>query len=717
MNGSFKWGPAIHPDVSADPYGQWASVAGRDFLVDYRNPTPGGPDRFFAVLVRKPAAELDPMDFYVHDASGGAGQDDVLYATIASQTSLQEGLPSAGAEGFLRSPIRPPFDKSQLVVPIPLREDSVGKPEQWCEPDWTAPGGLADAEQPVIIGIVDDGTAICHDRFRLPGGRSRVDFAWIQDGDNADGKCVPFGAELMRHQIEEQIAGTDDEDDLLRALGLADLRRSQQPNAFKRASHGTAVLDLATGYGPEDSALAFQRRIISVQLPGLANWDGSGAGLAYFVGWGVSYILKRARLMARRLYGDSDRAIPVIINFSFGISGGPHDGSHVLEEYISRLMRKNGGQSVSGPTEVVVAAGNGFLNRRHASTCADRGGRLTLSLPWRLGPGDRTSSFLEVWVPKTATDLRVQVAPPGGAPVLNWPMPDQTGMNQKPVELFLREDDPHSTVARLSFDDLPNHTGKKRILLAVAPTDTDDVAHPRPAAPSGLWKVDVTANVAADQEIEAWVQREELPFGYPPRGGPSYLDDPANARFTVAGDWAEEDSPGARVRRYGTMSGSATGELPLVIGAYRDGDRRAALYSAAASATMSKSPDAMAVGDTSRALPGVLAAGNRSGSVVPFSGTSAAAPQIVRLLSENIADVLRYGAEHVVHGAALRGEAVIKTEPAWSPPLPSAPGPQTVTDAGKNPPKIPIPRGGRGRVLASERLKPAIERGRYTGRD
>jgi hypothetical protein len=51
-------------------------------------------------------------------------------------------------------------------------------------------------------------------------------------------------------------------------------------------------------------------------------------------------------------------------------------------------------------------------------------------------------------------------------------------------------------------------------------------------------------------------------------------------------------------------------------------------------------PDAAAVADDSAVLHGVLAAGTRTGSVVAMRGTSVAAPQVTRLISQLMTDAM-----------------------------------------------------------------------------
>jgi hypothetical protein len=157
-----------------------------------------------------------------------------------------------------------------------------------------------------------------------------------------------------------------------------------------------------------------------------------------------------------------------------------------------------------------------------------------------------------------------------------------------------------------------------------------------------------------------------------------------------AGRDKEDDVGGGFVRREYTLNSMATGnksdDVPIVIGGYLGKEKVAAKYSAAGAIVSpmpppppphrrvpQRAPDAMAVSEDSRVHGGVLAAGSRSGSVVAMGGTSVAAPQIARIIADNLA------AAGPGDHAWVRGQA----EPGGMPP----------------PPKPPEERGGAGRIV------------------
>ena len=141
---------------------------------------------------------------------------------------------------------------------------------------------------------------------------------------------------------------------------------------------------------------------------------------------------------------------------------------------------------------------------------------------------------------------------------------------------------------------------------------------------------------SGDKIVDAWIQRDTAPFGYRPLGVQSYFDDPDYERFNDAnGDWKEDDNQ-SPVRREGTISGIGTAPNVLTVGAYRrkpqDEAKVMSSYSSASSVHM-RNPDCAFQGDTSRALPGILAASSR-GQAAVLSGTSVAAPQLTRWIIE-----------------------------------------------------------------------------------
>jgi hypothetical protein len=257
----------------------------------------------------------------------------------------------------------------------------------------------------VVMGIIDDGIAFAHERFRkIVGGlaESRVENWWLQDGPFNPGHFpftapggalppVPYGCELSRLQINQLLAactnaaGEIDDDLAYHQARLLDFRKKGHKSAAWRTAHGTHVMDLACGFDPDPPR--HDRPIICVQLPVRVTANTSGATLFPFVLDALWYIF----IHASQIPGAENA--PIVINLSYGRLEGPHDGTDLIELAIQALVFLSGGR-----VRVVLPAGNSYLSRTHAQvTFAADGERQ--ALPWRVLPDDRTPSFVEFWLP------------------------------------------------------------------------------------------------------------------------------------------------------------------------------------------------------------------------------------------------------------------------------------------------------------------------------
>ncbi len=597
------WAPDPDPAKTGDPYSDWSSGYGRDFAVRNRlyRENPDDFQRQADVTCPKPDGPNFPAEIAVVP-------------------------PGQGPE-----PVQPGDPKKRVVrYPLPLRNRCFpagsGTAAEWDIPDDLEAGDFGST---VVVAVIDDGNNFAHERFRLPGDRSRVDFAWVQDGAWRGGD-VPFGAEWRRPEIEAAIAASGGVHERLMAdLGLVDFSRPGEGSLSRRVSHGTHMMDVAAGMPPGADG-ARRTRIISVQVPFLMTQDSSGTTYVPFVVAAVNYVLERVRLMSEKL----GTALPVVINFSYAIAGGPHDGQQPMERHFDAAIRRHentptpSGLDFKDKTALVLPAGNRLLLRGHAIKPSPGGGGLTrLDLPWRLQPGDQTSSYLETWLPVSAVNPEIRIAPPGGSAV-TFSLAD--GLEQ----VLTSGDD---VVGRLTVD--LGAEDRLRVVFAVAPSEINWV--PRSPIHSGVWKIRVQATLAEDEKIETWAQRDESPYRYRGNARETWIEDKKYQRFEPSGRPKETDNPGAVVRRDGSLSGIATGRRAYVVGGYIGRSAKPSRYSSAGSIRKEdpqpiKGPDLMAVADRSAVLPGVLAAGTTNNSVAAITGTSVAAPQITRDLADRV---------------------------------------------------------------------------------
>lgn len=522
--------------------------------------------------------------------------------------------------------------------------------------------GLPEATT-TLVGVIDDAINPLHDAFRDGAGRSRVDFAWVQDAaaPPTGATTVPFGRELSAAQLDAALATPAPEADRLAQLGLADFTRAGSHGVARRLSHGCHVASLAGGGGPD------HLRLLTVQLPAAVTKATSGGFLSPFVMAGVAHILDRALLISQA----EGFPIPVVINFSYSLAGGPHNGLHFLERaidtlvqaHLDRLARAFPSQPGRAEVAVVLPAGNRLLARGHAlceGRAEGRARKSALTLPWRVQPGDESSNFLEIWLPRDAAGVELRITPPQG------PAMRVTGLSPGRAVVMHPAGDPDAVIGRLSLDRQRGSSAqdgiarKQRVLIALAPSCMPAAVR-RAAAPAGLWQVELRARIDPDQRIEAWLQRDDAPLGHRRAGLQSYFDDPAYQRWDAMGGTAGYDSGTGAVRRAGGLNGLATGRATTVIAASltrgprhaagfpglgalpgaagyapgpgSDTERTAAPY-APQSSTHMRRPDGSAEADRSALAPGVIGAGAASGSRLAMNGSSVAAPQYARYLAD-----------------------------------------------------------------------------------
>lgn len=521
----------------------------------------------------------------------------------------------------------------------------------------------------VVTGIIDDGIAFAHARFRK-ANESRVEYWWLQDGDfKGQPADFGFGHELRKSEIDDLIgdctrAGIVDEDELYARAGLLNFRRDSHQAAAWRAAHGTHMLDLACGFDPQTAP--GDRPIVAVQLPWWVTANASGGDLTPYALAAMDYIVARAKAIASAPGSDS---LAVVINFSYGKFAGPHDGTYDLELAIDDLVDRCAAEGV--PVRVVLPAGNSYLSRCHAQTSFSRRTEVK-TFRWRLLPDDQTPSYLEIWMPcfksGPSSRLELTITPPGGP---------QKSIAEGDAALQVWGTPPQE-YATAGYNLEPGPAPRGRFLLALAPTASHDPAVR--LAPAGVWTIELRLkNTGLDPSdvVHAWIERDDSTIGYPVRGRQSHFDDDRYRRYDDGGRDIEIDDPSCYVWRAGTLNAFATGKRPIVMGAFLRKEMMAAKYSAGgptqaacgSSGAEPYRPDALAVSEDSKVHAGVLAAGSRSGSVVPMTGTSVAAPQVTRWIAGELA-AGRDGDRQPVRDEAARQERANPTRPPIPPDPP-----------------------------------------------
>lgn len=500
-------------------------------------------------------------------------------------------------------------------------------------------------EGTVVTAVIDDGIAFANSVFRDGPASSRVESAYVMAARADDPPCPGLprparGIALSKRCIDRYLQantrnGLLDEDGFYRQVRLVDYFDGAFSSAALHRSHGTGVMALAAGYAMDEAPST--RPIICAILPSAVTEDTSGHNLLPSLLLAVLYLASQANHIKIKKGNDYIHA-PVVFNFSYGSYGGPHDGTDSISYLFGLLseIRPN-------PVPIVLPAGNSNLTRTHARVVFDT--RATVTLDLRVSPDDSTASFVEMWVPSAdltgqPPSLRLlRVTPPWG----KQSAPVDFSKDRSSQNLL---DENNNVVGELSWriKDQPIRTSKYKgvVTLCIRPTASFD--RRLLLAPSGIWKIEFTGTgIDSKDAIEVWVLRDETIPGYPPHGRQSYFDNPSYELFDPLGkrrtvDPADSDSP---VRRAGTLSGFATRETTIVIGGLTASSGLMSGYSSTGHEAVADQdpiePIASARSDESPALPGVLSAGSRSGSMARFSGTSFAAPVVARHLADRMA--------------------------------------------------------------------------------
>jgi hypothetical protein len=542
--------------------------------------------------------------------------DGYRYATVtASIRNLDQqlsALKSLGAEYCeLAAPVAPP---SQKEGPTPR---------------------IAQPGPATVIGIVDDGCPFAHQHYRRPDDPSlRVRYIWDQGGSAPSGAVPPsttpfaYGATYGHDQLEEILSratlqGVVEED---AAYGMTEL-----PSLRGATSHGAQVMNHAAGFArkidgrPQPKPLIGRTDLAFVQLPPDALDDPSGGWLEHY---GLD-ALQAIRFYARHTY--LTPASKVIVNLSYGPQTGPHDGSSILERAIDEMTSTAIAENYQ--FLVVVPAGNNHQLRAHAEfDLARRGG----TIDWFVSPDSQVPSLLEIWLPDgiTLDDVDVAVDTPADEHIVAIDM-----LPVPPKPLAVPDD---TQVLIVAIEGLPPNN-RTEVIIGIAPTARPSAGSGAAAfalATPGRWRVTVEPKAGKNVEgvAHAYLGRSEANMGRARRGRSGYLYSPGYdpKRFLRADEQldVERENAPAEVVASGAVNGIGTGTHSLVAAGYRLSDRLPAPYSAGGPTRGGRpGPDWAYPTEESRVLAGLLAAGNRSATVLRLTGTSIAAPQYVRELA------------------------------------------------------------------------------------
>jgi hypothetical protein len=664
---------SVSPWKTSSPYVHWHYSVPPGEL---RSELPGEPVQGLLYL-------FDPVNVHLEDFLRPAFTRVETFASKSLEDSAK--VPDVPAFGGLKTP----------TVPLPGASfnkhfaEYYDKEGNWAFDDDNLP--VVDDPETVIVGIVDTGIALGHNRFREEDGRTRFLAAWQQTAPHAGQSYLPFGQELYRDNIDTLLS-THSQGDLRRSLDEAAFNDAAQLVNMRdkhghreiagRNAHGTAVADLAFGERPGEGDKRV--KLIAVNLPDRYIVHSSGVFLDYFAIYGIKRIADLADMIfeksreAARLRNDPrpwpDHRFPVIVNMSFGKNAGAKDGH---DPFSAAVQQINDHRSCNGllPVQMVIPVGNQNLVRGCAEVTLASGAQDKVTFITQ--PEDQTPNFLEIWTEsldkaqetladQVALPLEIDIIPPGDQ---RTPEPSSGG--------HLQSRTLGSKVGRLYCSvrlDAANAGYKVGYLFCTAPTLWQE-SPLREASPSGRWTIvlrnagqralRVYLSAQTDQSILPRsgtgrlprLEREDYEMHVHPSGR---LRDSYSYPYRPGGNL--DNSP--VLRRHGSINAMSTGSSVIAVAGYRLSDGRPAAYSSTGYAykldTNSLATPVLAFPtDESPAHFGLLASGASNGSVVAMRGTSFAAALATRWVTRLVLNrqILLPDAISAINAAAQKAEA------------------------------------------------------------
>lgn len=541
-----------------------------------------------------PAREASAYaDWWMHTDRIAGARDAPLGPALRLPTLLFTPVTTGSGMRFVASPQAPPGTGIGRRLPIWHQALPSGRPPGaqdgtlMVEPVAEFGDALqVVAPKPAAVAVVID-TAInpLHEQFRNGALGSRIRAHWLMESAHDGSARVPFGREIRMDQINAHLNAP--EDVALRALGLVVFDRVMAPRGTAQTSaHGTQVMALAAGTDPQDASAQAQALrdvpILAVSLPSNRLLSPSGVFLDAFVDQALEWVSTRLA----DLYG-ADWP-PVVLNLSYGLAAGPKDGTGYLETRIRSWLEQH------PRIRMFLPAGNDGMAQGHAMLTMAEGQSV---IGWMVPPSDRFSTHAEVWLSGDTAGAALVLTPPGMASL------HLAAGGAAVTDLVVAGT---GTIGRVYDLGRTHPDGRPGFLICLAPTRAmrPGVAQ----APPGLWQIGVTGAGSLRADVHLQSERSLTP----------------GSRTTAQGRLMALAPGGAAPRREGTLNAIAVGTGAQIIDGRDMATGRPALWTSqgdggAAPPFAATDPHPA---DCSRARPGLIAPGYRSGSTAIVHGTS-----------------------------------------------------------------------------------------------
>ncbi len=278
----------------------------------------------------------------------------------------------------------------------------------------------------VLVAVLDSGVDYTHPDFRNEDGTTRILALWDQTIPGRPPEGYRIGTEYTKEQINEALS----EDDPVR-------RRELVPSQ-DTSGHGTRVLGIAAGNGRAGGSryrgVAPRSPLLVVKL-GVPRTESFPRTTELMQA--LDYCIRKAL----------EFGLPAAVNISIGNTYGAHDGTSLLETYISDMA--NVWKSV-----ICIGTGNEGYAAGHASGSMQEGERKQI----QLAVGEYEPSLnVQIWK-SYLDDFSVSLESPGGRSagfIRDVLGPQRFTLEQTDILLYYGEPSPHSQSQEIYIEFLP----------------------------------------------------------------------------------------------------------------------------------------------------------------------------------------------------------------------------------------------------------------------
>lgn len=306
----------------------------------------------------------------------------------------------------------------------------------------------------VLVAVLDSGVDYAHPDFRNEDGTTRILALWDQTIPGRPPAGYRIGTEYTKEQIDEALAQSDP------------VRRRELVPSTDASGHGTRVLGIAAGNGRAGGVryrgVAPRSSILAVKL-GVPRTDSFPRTTELMQA--LDYCIRKAM----------EYSLPVAVNISFGNTYGAHDGTSLLETYITDMA--NIWKSV-----ICIGTGNEGYAAGHASDSLQEGEIKRI----QLAVGEYEGGLnLQIWK-SYLDDISVSLESPGGRSagfIRNVPGAQRFALEQTDILLYYGEPSPYSQSQEIYLEFLPQ-------------TEYVD---------SGIWTLTLEAREIRDGRFHLWL--------------------------------------------------------------------------------------------------------------------------------------------------------------------------------------------------------------------